>query len=109
MLLQADLSLAEVPGFDAEQLETLTRSVELKKQKLEADIDAYIKKKQRELAQYEQEVPHLCFAFHALIALIALASCTVLRNRLCQKQLSVRPVTISKRASRHHFSTCSIP
>ncbi len=56
MLLQADPSLAEVPGFSTEQLERLTRSIELKKQRLEADIHAYVMEKQRELAQYEHEV-----------------------------------------------------
>lgn len=56
MLLQADPSLAEVPGFTSEQLASLTRSIELKKQKLESDIHAYIRKKQRELALCEQEV-----------------------------------------------------
>ncbi|KAF2638587.1 hypothetical protein P280DRAFT_74443 [Massarina eburnea CBS 473.64] len=56
MHLQSDAGLAEAPGFATDQLESLSRSIEAKKQKLEADIDAYIKKKQRELAQYEQEL-----------------------------------------------------
>ncbi|KAF2248230.1 hypothetical protein BU26DRAFT_329736 [Trematosphaeria pertusa] len=56
MLLHADPSLAEVPGFSTEQLESLTRSVELKKLKLEADITEYIARKQRDLRQYEQEL-----------------------------------------------------
>ncbi|KAF2675744.1 hypothetical protein K458DRAFT_425268 [Lentithecium fluviatile CBS 122367] len=56
MLLQADPSLAEVPGFSPEQLAGLARSIELKKQKLESDIHAYIRKKQRELALAEQEL-----------------------------------------------------
>jgi hypothetical protein len=62
MHLQADPSLAEVPGFSSEQLATLARSIELKKQRLESDIHAYIKKKQRELHACEQEVR----AFRAL-------------------------------------------
>ncbi|KAF1961594.1 hypothetical protein CC80DRAFT_194529 [Byssothecium circinans] len=56
MHLQADAGLAEAPGISTEQLQSLSRSIEAKKQKLEADIDAYIKRKQRELAHYEQEL-----------------------------------------------------
>lgn len=57
MLLHPDPSLAEVPGFSAEQLESLTRSVEQRRQKLEADINAYIRQKQEQLREYEREVP----------------------------------------------------
>ena len=56
MLLQLDPCLAEVPGFSPEQLASLTRSVELKKQKLEDDIKQYIARKQAELKNHEQEV-----------------------------------------------------
>lgn len=56
MLLQLDPCLAEVPGFTPEQLASLTRSVELKKQKLEDDIKQYIARKQAELRDHEQEV-----------------------------------------------------
>lgn len=58
MRLERDPSLAEAPGFTTEQLDSLSRSIEAKQQKLEADINAYIKKKQRELALYEHEVPY---------------------------------------------------
>ena len=54
--------MAEAPGFTTEQLESLSRSIEAKQQKLEADINAYIKKKQRELALYEHEVPYPFFS-----------------------------------------------
>lgn len=56
MLLHADPRLAEAAGFSTEQLEGLARSIEQKKHQLEADINAYIAKKQRELARYEHEV-----------------------------------------------------
>lgn len=56
MLLQADPTLADVPGFSSEQLASLARSIERKKQRLESDIHAYIRRKQRELALYEQEL-----------------------------------------------------
>ena len=39
MLLHADPSLAEVPGFRKEQLDALARSVELRRQQLEDDIN----------------------------------------------------------------------
>jgi transcription termination factor NusB len=57
MHLHLDPSLAEVPDFSPQQLESLTRSVELKKQKLEADIRDYIQRQQEELRSYEREVP----------------------------------------------------
>ncbi|KAF2735968.1 hypothetical protein EJ04DRAFT_562917 [Polyplosphaeria fusca] len=56
MLLQKDPSLAEVPDFSPQQLETLTRSVEQKKQKLEGDIREYIRHKQDDLHQYERKL-----------------------------------------------------
>lgn len=56
MQLQIDPCLAEVPGFSPEQLDALTRSVELKKQKLEDDIKQYIVRKQEELRNYEREL-----------------------------------------------------
>ena len=56
MLLQPDPSLAEVPGFTKEQLDTLARSVELRRQQLQRDIDAYIASKQDELRNYGQQV-----------------------------------------------------
>lgn len=43
-------------GFSPAELESLTRSVEQKKQRLEHDIHNYIKHKQEELCKYEQEV-----------------------------------------------------
>lgn len=46
------------PDFSPAQLESLTRSVEQKKQRLEHDIHNYIKRKQDELRNYEQEVPN---------------------------------------------------
>jgi hypothetical protein len=57
MLLRPDPSLAEVPGFTREQLDALARSVELRRQQLEQDIDDYIKHRQHDLRTYEQEVP----------------------------------------------------
>ncbi|KAF1830576.1 hypothetical protein BDW02DRAFT_572869 [Decorospora gaudefroyi] len=56
MLLHADPSLAEVPGFNREQLDALARSVELRRQQLEDDIQAYIRSKQAELRSHEQEL-----------------------------------------------------
>ncbi|USP77629.1 hypothetical protein yc1106_04903 [Curvularia clavata] len=56
MLLQPDPSLAEVPGFTKEQLDTLARSVELRRQQLQRDIDAYITAKQDELRNYGQQL-----------------------------------------------------
>lgn len=57
MLLHADPSLAEVPGFTREQLDALAHSVELRRQQLEDDIQRYIRARQQELRAYEQEVP----------------------------------------------------
>ncbi|RMZ67884.1 Endo-polygalacturonase D [Pyrenophora seminiperda CCB06] len=56
MLLNADPSLAEVPGFTRQQLDGLARSVELRRQQLEQDIQHYIRVKQDELRQHEQEL-----------------------------------------------------
>ncbi|ORX96432.1 hypothetical protein BCR34DRAFT_180711 [Clohesyomyces aquaticus] len=56
MLLHADPGLAEAPDFSPEQLEALARGVERKKQKLEEDIQDYIRKKQDELRRYEKEL-----------------------------------------------------
>ncbi|CAI6334483.1 unnamed protein product [Periconia digitata] len=56
MLLERDPTLAEAPGFTTEQLLELSRSVEAKQLQLEADINAYIKKKQHELALYQHEL-----------------------------------------------------
>lgn len=56
MLLHADPSLAEVPGFTKEQLDALARSVELRRQQLEDDIKDYIKAKQDELRRHGEEV-----------------------------------------------------
>ncbi|KAI1669373.1 Tymo-45kd-70kd multi-domain protein [Pyrenophora tritici-repentis] len=56
MLLNADPTLAEVPGFTREQLDGLARSVELRRQQLEQDIQHYIRAKQQELRQHEQEL-----------------------------------------------------
>jgi hypothetical protein len=57
MFLTPDPSLAEVPGFSAEQLGALARSVELRRQQLESDIADYIARRQDELRKCEQEVP----------------------------------------------------
>lgn len=57
MLLHPVPVLAEVPDFSPEQLESLTRNVERKKQKLEEEIKQYIEDKQEELKDYEREVP----------------------------------------------------
>ncbi|KAF1847485.1 uncharacterized protein K460DRAFT_363552 [Cucurbitaria berberidis CBS 394.84] len=56
MLLHSEPSLAEVPGFSREQLDALACSVELRRQQLENDIKDYIKRKQDELRNYEQEL-----------------------------------------------------
>jgi hypothetical protein len=56
MFLHPDAGLAEVPGFGKEQLDALACSVELRRQQLEQDIQDYIKRRQDELRQYEQEV-----------------------------------------------------
>jgi len=68
-------SLAEVPGFSPVQLEQLTRSIEQKKQRLDDDINNYIRRKQDELRRYEQEV-RCCMPLlvaEALLELIGLA------------------------------------
>ena len=65
MLLHADPSLAEVPGFTKEQLDALARSVELRRQQLEDDIRNYITAKQDELRRYGHEVGlHVPSAHH---------------------------------------------
>ncbi|KAF2180721.1 hypothetical protein K469DRAFT_269462 [Zopfia rhizophila CBS 207.26] len=56
MFLHSTPRRTEVPEFSPEQLETLTRSVEEKKQKLEDDIKAYIQAKQEELGKYERQL-----------------------------------------------------
>ncbi|KAL6704200.1 hypothetical protein ACN47E_008457 [Coniothyrium glycines] len=56
MHLQTDPSLAEAPGFSKEQLDVLARSVESRRQRLEADIRAYIKAKQDDLRSYERQL-----------------------------------------------------
>ncbi|KAF2270119.1 hypothetical protein CC78DRAFT_507762 [Lojkania enalia] len=56
MSLHPDPSLAELTDFSPAQLESLTRSVELKQQKLEDDIRQYISQKQDELRKHEQEL-----------------------------------------------------
>jgi len=56
MLLTADAGLAEVPGCTREQLDALARSVELRRQQLEADIRDYIAAKQDELRRHGHEV-----------------------------------------------------
>jgi hypothetical protein len=60
MLLRPDPGLAEVPGFSREKLDALARSVELRRQQLEKDIQDYIKHRQDELRAYEQEVGRRC-------------------------------------------------
>ncbi|KAJ4356403.1 uncharacterized protein N0V89_004436 [Didymosphaeria variabile] len=55
-MLQVDPRLAELPGCSTEQLESLARSIESKKQRLEADINAYMKQKQHELDMYQHEL-----------------------------------------------------
>ncbi|KAJ4294002.1 hypothetical protein N0V90_007691 [Kalmusia sp. IMI 367209] len=55
-MLQADPRLAEVQGCSTEQLESLARSIDEKKQRLEADINAYIRQKQHELVHFQQEL-----------------------------------------------------
>ncbi|KAH7065972.1 hypothetical protein BKA63DRAFT_168215 [Paraphoma chrysanthemicola] len=56
MLLQPDPGLAEVPGFSRKQLDALARSVELRRQQLEHDIQDYIRHRQDDLRSYEQEL-----------------------------------------------------
>jgi hypothetical protein len=57
MFLHTDAAgLAEVPGFEKEQLDALACSVELRRQQLEQDIQDYILRRQDELRKYEQEV-----------------------------------------------------
>lgn len=66
MLLHADPGLAEVPGFRKEQLDALARSVELRRQQLEADIRDYIAAKQDELRRHGHEV---CVPAPSLLAM----------------------------------------
>lgn len=66
MLLQPDPSLAELPGFTQEQLDALARSVECRRQQLDGDIRAYIKRKEAELRSYEQDVRLGLHSSHAL-------------------------------------------
>ncbi|KAF2277042.1 uncharacterized protein EI97DRAFT_376100 [Westerdykella ornata] len=56
MLLQSGHSLAEAADLSPEQLESLARSIEQKKQRLEDDIREYIRRKQDELRHYEREL-----------------------------------------------------
>jgi hypothetical protein len=63
-MLHVDPRLAEVPGFKKEQLDVLARSVELRRQQLENDIQAYIRTKQDELREHEQEVRFLLGCHH---------------------------------------------
>lgn len=56
MLLQSGRCLAEAPDLSPQQLETLARSIDEKKQRLEDDIRDYIRRKQDELRNYEREV-----------------------------------------------------
>jgi hypothetical protein len=58
-MLHVDPRLAEVPGCQKEKLDALARSVELRRQQLEDDIQTYIRTKQDELRKYEQEVRFL--------------------------------------------------
>ncbi|KAF2112567.1 hypothetical protein BDV96DRAFT_152710 [Lophiotrema nucula] len=55
-MLQSNPSLADVPDSSPAQLESLARSVEQKKQRLEADIRDYIRRKQEQLRNYEREL-----------------------------------------------------
>ncbi|KAL5383651.1 hypothetical protein DPSP01_005757 [Paraphaeosphaeria sporulosa] len=55
-MLHVDPRLAEVPGSSTVQLESLARSIDEKKQRLEADINAYIKQKQHELHVFQHEL-----------------------------------------------------
>jgi hypothetical protein len=59
-MLHVDPCLADVAGCSTEQLESLARSIEDKKQRLEADINAYIRQKQHELHLFQQEVCDVC-------------------------------------------------
>ena len=63
-MLQVDPRLAEVPGCSRDQLESLARSIEDKKKRLEADINAYIRQKQHELQLFQHEV---CVACRSLL------------------------------------------
>ncbi|KAF2751172.1 hypothetical protein M011DRAFT_103408 [Sporormia fimetaria CBS 119925] len=60
MVLTSGASLAEAPDLSPQQLERLTRSVERKKQRLEADIAEYIRRKQADLHSYERELIQQC-------------------------------------------------
>ncbi|KAF2001606.1 hypothetical protein P154DRAFT_432881, partial [Amniculicola lignicola CBS 123094] len=60
MFLHRAPSLAAVPDLTPVQLERLTASVEQRRQKLEGDIQAYIKQKQADLEQYESELLEEC-------------------------------------------------
>jgi hypothetical protein len=55
MFLHISPLLAEAPGSQ-EQLDRTLRSAEEKKARLEEDITAYIRQKQEELREYEQQV-----------------------------------------------------
>ncbi|KAF1970842.1 hypothetical protein BU23DRAFT_203786 [Bimuria novae-zelandiae CBS 107.79] len=55
-MLHVDPRLVEVPGCSTEQLESLARSIEDKKKRLEADINAYMRHKQHELQLFQQEL-----------------------------------------------------
>ncbi|KAF2448692.1 hypothetical protein P171DRAFT_428728 [Karstenula rhodostoma CBS 690.94] len=55
-MLHVDPCLAEVPGCSTAQLESLARSIDEKKLRLEADINAYIKQKQHELHTFQHEL-----------------------------------------------------
>lgn len=77
-MLHAHLRLPDAQGCSTEQLKTLARSIEEKKQRLEADIDAYIKQKQQELELYQQEVDIACLRVsETLMKLIWLAASTI--------------------------------
>lgn len=51
--------LAEVHGCSPAQLDALNRSIEQKKQKLDDDINTYIRRKQDDLRRYEREASYL--------------------------------------------------
>ncbi|KAL5406022.1 hypothetical protein PMIN04_012166 [Paraphaeosphaeria minitans] len=55
-MLHVDPRLAEVPGSSTLQLESLARSIDEKKQRLEADINAYINQKQHELHVFQHQL-----------------------------------------------------